>query len=440
LKGIWLMELRMSRKERDRLKVMAARQQGRMSQVEGARVLGLSVRQFRRLERRYERHGDAGLVHTLRGRVSNRQITPEVREAALAAVRSDYADFGPTLAAEYLAEREGIVLSRETLRKWMILAGLWKGSRPKRPHRRHRPRRPCRGELVQMDTSVHDWFEGRGEGPVVLITMVDDATGWVFERFFDADSTATNMEMLRDYIARWGRPRALYTDWASHFKHTATAKERRRAEQIQTQIERALEALDIELIAAGSPQAKGRVERRFGLEQDRLVKALRLEGISTLQAANAFLEQRYLPRSNARFAIAPACEVDVHRSAEDFDLDGILSTHHTRCVAPDYTVQFLGQTLQIEPGELSRRTPGMRVVVQQRLDETLRLQCRACYLKFRPIAPHEHRSGRDRLGGSSLGLRPPSEPPKAKPHIPPPDHPWRRTFLKSKKEDISTLR
>lgn len=434
------MELRMSPEERERLKVMAARQEGRMSQIEAARVLGLSVRHMRRLEARYERHGDGGLVHGLRGRISNRQISSAVREEALAAVEENYRDFGPTLTAEYLAEREGIVVSRETLRRWMIQAGFWKGSRPKRPHRRHRPRRPCRGELVQMDTSVHDWFEGRGERPVVLITMVDDATGRVFERFFDTDSTVTNMEMLGDYIARWGRPRALYTDWASHFKHTPTTRDRRRAEQIQTQIQRALEALDIELITAHSPQAKGRVERRFGLEQDRLVKALRLEAISTLEAANAFVEQRYLPRSNARFAIQPACEVDVHRSAEDFDLDAILSVHHTRGVAPDYTVQFLGQTLQIEPGELSRRMPGMRVVVQERLDGTLRLQWKDRYLRFRPIPAHEHRSGHDRRGGSALGLRPPTEPPKTKPHTPAPDHPWRRTFLLGKKEDISTLR
>jgi hypothetical protein len=434
------MELRMSRKERDRLKVMAGRDQGRISQAEGARVLGLSVRQFRRLERRYERHGDAGLVHALRGRVSNRRIGPEVRAAALEAVQAHYADFGPTLAAEYLAEREGIVVSRETLRQWMILEGLWKGSRPQRPHRRHRPRRPCRGELVQMDTSLHDWFEGRGREPVVLITMVEDATGQVFERFFDTDSTATNMEMLREYIAQWGRPRALYTDWASHFKHTPTAKDRRRAERIQTQIQRALEALDIELIAAHSPQAKGRVERRFGLEQDRLVKALRLEGISSREAANAFLAQKYLPRSNARFAVKPACEVDAHRSAEGFDLDGILSVHHKRCVASDYTVQFLGQTLQIEPGQLSRRTPGMQVVVQERLDGTLALQRSDRYLEFRPIPAHVHRSAQARQGGSALGLSPPSEPPKHNPRIPAPDHPWRRPFLIGKKEDISTLR
>lgn len=434
------MELRMSRKERDRLKVLAQVEEGKLSQRAGAEALGLSVRQVRRLQARYQARGDAGLVHGLRGRRSNRKLDEAVRQRVLEAIDKRYRDFGPTLASEYLAQCEGIEVSRETVRCWMMQAGLWKGSRPRREHRSHRPRRSCRGELVQMDTSVHDWFEGRGEQPVVLIAMVDDATGVVFERFFRSDSTATNMAMLLEYVRRWGRPRALYTDWASHFKHTPPAKARVRREQMKTQIERALEELDIELIPAQSPQAKGRVERRFGLEQDRLVKALRLEGISTLEAANAFLEQRYLPRSNARFAVAPACEADMHRDAEDLDLEGIFSVQETRGVARDATVQFRGQTLQIEQPEPALAGGRARVVVQERLDGSLHLTWKGRYLRFRLIAPHEHRSGRRVQGGPTVGLRPPSGPPARKPHVPPPDHPWRRTFLSGKKEDTSTLR
>ena len=434
------MELRMSRKERDRLKVMEQVEQGLMSQIKAAEVLGLSVRQVRRIQLRYRGQGDRGLVHRSRGRPSSRRIDEEVRRRALEWIERRYRDFGPTLAAEYLAREAGIKVSRETVRGWMMQAGLWRGSRKKRPHRRRRARRSCRGELVQMDTSEHAWFEGRGE-QAELITMIDDATSEVFQRFFPADTTMANMAILRDYVERFGRPVALYADRASHFKHTWTAREGRALKANATQIERALAELDIELIVARSPQAKGRVERRFGIDQDRMVKALRLEGIATIEAANRFLEREFTGRMNEKFARRAAQAADAHRSAEGLDLDAIFSVQETRHVAHDCTVQFKGQVYQIEAGEIAAGLAGARLTVEQRLDRTLRMRWGDRYLGYRKLDPARGQDDRH-AGDRSVGLRPPSRSPvkKGKPYVPPPDHPWRRTFLPGKKEDNSTLR
>ncbi len=434
------MELCMSRKERDRLKVIEQVERGLMSQLKAAEVLRLSVRQVRRIQGRYRREGDGGLVHRSRGRPSGRRIDEAVRRRALQWIERRYWDFGPTLAAEYLAQEAGIEASRETVRGWMMEAGLWRGSRKKRPHRRRRPRRRCLGELVQMDTSEHAWFEGRGE-QAVLITMIDDATNGVFQRFFRADTTTANMAILRDYIERFGRPVALYTDRASHFKHTATARERRALEAHATEIERALAELDIELIVARSPQAKGRVERRFGIDQDRMIKALRLEGIATIEAANRFLESEFTGRMNEKFARPAAEAAEAHRSAQGFDLDAIFSVQESRRVANDCTVQFKGQVYQIEAGEIADGLAGAHVTVEQRLDQSLRMRWGDRYLAYRKLGPVRGPKDR-RAGDRSVGLRPPSRSPakKRKPYVPPPDHPWRRTFLLGKKEDNSTLR
>ena len=442
----------MSRKERDRLKVIEQIERGLISQIQGAEALGLSTRQVRRLQARYQAQGDRGLVHRSRGRASNRRIGSEVRAEALGRIERRYRDFGPTLAAEYLAEEAGIEVSRETVRGWMIEAGLWRGSRKKRPHRRRRPRRRQRGELVQMDTSEHDWLEGRGPAPV-LITMIDDATSEVFSRFFQADTTAANMAMIRDYTARHGRPLALYTDRASHFKQTAHRRHKRMLAPAPTQIERALGELEIELIVARSPQAKGRVERRFGMDQDRLVKALRLAAVTTIQGANRLLEQTYLPRINARFARRAAEAADLHRDARGHDLEAILSIQHTRRVAGDATIQFQGQVYQIQAGAGARGLAGAHVIVEQRLDGSLRLRRGGQYLGFTQVGPARDGAGR---GGASepseagptrgrpVGLRPPCRPrvetKKAKPYVPPADHPWRRPFLPCTKADKSTLR
>jgi transposase len=441
------MELRMSRKQRDRLKVLEQLKQRQISQRQAAQWLGLSARQVRRLERRYAAQGDCGLMHRGRGKPSNRRIGAEREAQAKQWLKAVYHDFGPTLAAEKLEERQGIVVSRETVRGWMRQLGLWSARRKSRPHRRRRPRRACFGELVQLDTSAHDWLEGRGPA-LMLLTMIDDATGIKLSRFAPADTSLANMEIVKCWIERYGRPLTLYTDWASHFKQTLCAGE----QATPTQIERALGELDIQLICAHSPQAKGRVERSHGIDQDRLIKELRLAGICTLEGANGFLEQHYLPTNNARFGIQPADAADAHRPVDGLPLDSILSIQDQRCVARDLTVQVDGLTWQLEPEPGLRGLASQRVTVERRIDGSMHLRWGARWLHYRaaPLrsgAVHalhkseaqteEPNNNRPKIlspSGGSSGLRPSSPPEGAYPksrgiHIPPKDHPWKKRTL-----------
>jgi transposase len=344
------MELRMSRKERDRLKVMAAVAQRRLRQRAAGRLVGLSERQARRILVRYRAEGDAGLVHRGRGRPSNRRLPEALRRRVMGRVVRQYRDFGPTFAAEKLQEREGLVVSRETLRRWMIAEGLWTPRRPRREVHLWRPRRPSFGELVQMDTSVHAWFEGRGEAEPVLVSMIDDATGRQVKRFFASDTTEANLQMLGLWLRRHGRPGAIYADRDSIFKvnRPPSAEETLEGRQAVTQFGRVLRELGIDYIPAGSPQAKGRVERSFQTDQDRLVKELRLRGISTIEAANAYLEAEYVPMLNRRFTVPASSSVDAHRPIRGYDLAAILSIQTVRTVANDYTVRHGGRRYQVE--------------------------------------------------------------------------------------------
>jgi transposase len=440
------MELRMSAKERDRLRIMEQVVNQALKQSEAAVLLGLSERQVRRVLRRYREQGDAGLVHRLRGRPSNRKVPGRLKARALAVLgQQDYADFGPTLASETLAERHGVAVSRETMRQWMLEQGLWQ-ARPAKVHARQwRERRACAGELVQMDTSLHDWFEGRGD-TAVLIALIDDAHSRLLCRFYPADTTETNMSLLRDYIARYGRPKAVYADRASHFMTTrqTTPEEDLAAKPAQTQIQRALEELDIAYIAAHSPQAKGRVERLFGTLQDRLVKMLRLEGIATIDDANAYLRKTFIPMWNRRFTCTPQSGVDAHRPRAGFDLAAIWSTQHTRKVTNDYTLSLGGQRLQILKHSIRPGLRGSQVVIEQRLDGTRRIRWRGRYLRYKAIKTRQPQNQRGALAVSPDGLRPPSEPTKAQKPKPAHNHPWRRyqnrTLLLCKEQDISKLR
>jgi hypothetical protein len=336
---------------------------------------------------------------------------------------------------------------------------LWAARRKDRPHRRRRPRRACFGDLVQMDTSSHDWLEGRGPA-CELITMIDDATGRKLMRFFPGDSTQTNMEMIKLWIERHGRPLALYTDWATHFKQTP--KRGQKSAPGATQIERALAQLDIRLIAAHSPQAKGRVERSHGTDQDRLIKKMRLAGVRTLEAANLFLDAVYLPQVEQRFTVEPAGP-DAHRDAQGYDLAAIFSVQAARHVNNDYTVQVDGAAWQIERGEITGGLRGTKVTVERRLDGSMRLRWCDRYLRYHraqtvcKFEPEGCRAAKPSapagVGGSALredslrssSLRSdPSTPANPRPRhtpIPAPDHPWRKgTFLLGRKKDISILR
>jgi hypothetical protein len=439
-------ELRMSGKERDRLKVMAALAEGRLKQVEAGRLLRLSVRQVRRLLRRYEREGDAGLVHRSRGRLSNRRISKPVRRRAVGLMRRHYADFGPTLAAEKLSERDGIEVSRETLRGWMVEAGLWTVRRRRVRHHTWRQRRACLGELVQMDTSEHAWFEGRGEAEPVLVTMIDDATSRVRMRFYPSDTTAANLDLLGRYLRRHGRPLALYVDRNSifHVNRPPSGQEALAGREAETQFGRALRQLGIENIPASSPQAKGRVERAFGTEQDRLVKELRLRGLSDIEAANAYLDAEYIPWRNRRFSVRPARSVNAHRPIRGYDLKAILSVQETRTVTNDYTVRYHGQVLQIQRRGIRAGLRKAKVLVEQRPDGSVKLRWQGRYLRYHRVLPRPKTTTTTTTGTRETTKRRRDVAASRPTNKPAPDHPWRKPFNRTlsscTKPDISTLR
>jgi len=288
--------IEMSQRDRDRLKVMASVLQGKRLQREAARLLGLSVRQVRRIQRRLEKQGDQAVTHRLRGRPSNARRDPAFRRELVKLYCKDYSDFGPTLAAEKLGER-GFPVAVRTLREWLLAEGLWQRKRKRDKHRRRRPRRECFGELVQADGSHHDWLEARGER-MVLVGMIDDASSKVVARFYPAETTEAYMDLLGRYLRKHRRMLAMYVDRDSIFR--AEEHDPRDPQPVLTQFSRALEELGIELILAYSPQAKGRIERFFQTAQDRLLKELRLAGASTIKEANEVLDKTFLPQFNRR--------------------------------------------------------------------------------------------------------------------------------------------
>jgi hypothetical protein len=453
----------MSQKERDVLKILYSVTSGQRTQAEAARLLDFTTRHVRRLQRRLQAEGDTVLVHGLRGRPSNHQLDLDLRQAVLAAYRERYADFGPTFASEKLAA-DGLAVHPQTLRRWLLAAGLWQRQRRRDPHRSRRPRRACFGELVQMDASVHDWLEGRGE-EIVLISMIDDATSYVLARFYAAGTTEAHMDLLGRWLRRHGRPQGLYTDRHSIFEPQDKGKA---LPDARTQFGRALDELGIELIRAHSPQAKGRVERSFGTAQDRWVKELRLAQVTTCASANALLE-RLLPAHNRRFAKKARQAGDAHRPlGPGHDLAAILSHQEERVVANDYTIRFRNRFYQLLPPVY----PGLRrgqVVIELRLDGKMAIRFREHYVKYQEIGPGSGveaaaartlefsagaadasaaAEGRDSVAESAApGVQPtggrsgrtPAEPyppdgrtgnSSTRPKRPAKDHPWRKPFKK----------
>jgi hypothetical protein len=362
--------IELSARERERLKVLHEVEQGHLRQVDAAHRLRLSARQVRRLLQRLHTVGDRGLVHGLRGRRSNRRISEAIERDSLRRLRQPaYAGFGPTLASEHLAQ-QGLAVSRETLRKWMSAAGLWQ-TRRQRVRQVHvwRPRRAAFGELVMMDSSPYRWLENRGPA-CHLIALIDDATSRVWGRFVEHDSTEENLQTLRGWLERHGRPLALYTDKNSLF---VTTRPQQWAEQLQdtparTQFGRALAELDVEWIAAHSPQAKGRMERLFGTLQNRLVKEMRLAQISTRDQANRFLEITFWPFWNQRFRVQPALSGNAHRRVERTQhLEQILSVRVARTVASDHTVSWKGKRWGLRREQVCAGLRGARAEIERRL-------------------------------------------------------------------------
>ena len=379
----------MTQADRDRLVTLRKAKKRTITQREAAEELGLSTRQVKRLLKALKKHGDKAVVHGLRGKPSPRKIADKIKGKAMEILAMDvYRGFGPTLAGEYLAKKHGITVSRETLRKWMQAAGLWKRKR-RRIAEVHtwRQRRSRCGALVQWDTSDHDWLEGRGSERVYLISMIDDATSRAYGRFVRSDSTEENMRVLWRYVELYGLPLAFYTDKASLFR---TPEKRRRdepgvekdpVELPPTQIGRALRELDITWIAAHSPQAKGRIERSFETSQDRLVKGMRVAGVKSLEEANEYLETEFLPWWNQTLVVEPATAEDAHRRlSERYDLAASLSCVETRQVKPDYTIQIDRRRYQIERTNICAGLRSAQVRVEKRLDGSLAVRFGDRYL------------------------------------------------------------
>jgi transposase len=386
----------MTQRDRDRLVALKKAKKGVITQRQAAEEMGQTERHVRRLLKLLKAKGDKAIVHALRGRRSNRKLDEEVQQTALEILRREvYAGFGPTLAAEYLAEKHGIHAGRETVRKWMIAGKLWHAQRQgvEKIHQ-WRPRRSRVGELVQWDTSEHAWLEERGP-KLYLIGMIDDASSRVHARFVLHDSTEENMRLLWSYVERYGRPVSYYTDRASLFqtapKIARDGKELPRDEREPlppTQIGRALGELDIVWIAAHSPQAKGRVERSFQTAQDRLVKGLRVAGAKTLEQANAYLEVTFIPWWNQTIAVVPASSDDAHRPlGKEHSLAASLSYVETRQVSNDYTIHFDNQIWQIARSDIRAGLRGGVVRVEVRLDDSLAVRFGKRYLAVTQCQP-----------------------------------------------------
>ena len=365
----------MSLNERRRLEVMSLVRDKQLPLTRGASLLKLSVRQVRRLWKDYQARGDVGLIHGLRGKPSNHSKRPSFKQQVLERYASCYADFGPTLAAEHLSE-DGLQVRRETLWRWLLKAGLWSRRQRRAVHRSRRERRSCLGEMVQMDGSHHDWFEGRGER-CVLMVMIDDATSRTWARFFEGETTRAAMEVFGSYVRKYGLPHSLYVDRDSIYRsdRQATVEEELRGQPAPaTQFARAMAQLNVALILANSPQAKGRVERMNGTLQDRLVKQMRLQGIDNIASGNLFLEKRFLPALNRKFTVAAKNALDVHRSMPaGVKLQEVLSFQEERRVSNDWCVRWRSRIFQLDRRHEALGLAGRELTVREKLDGSIDL-------------------------------------------------------------------
>lgn len=420
----------MSRREANRNHVIRNVLEGRTGQSEASKALRLSGRQIRRLCARVRSEGARGIVHRLRGQPSNNQLEPELLERALCALHEKlWEGFGPKFAGEKLERYHGIRLSKETVRQLMLQTGAWEKGRRGWKHRQWRERRACIGMLVQVDGSDHAWFEGRGPKCALLI-FIDDATSQIlYAEFVDVEDTLTLMRSTWKYLERHGRAVALYVDKDSIYKINFPAKyESLRIDEPVTQFTRAMGELGIEVICADSPQAKGRVERGFDTHQDRLVKELRLRGISDKAAANRYLWGEYIPEHNARFAVEAGNPADAHRPLlAAHRLEEILSLRIERTLANDYTLRNENKFYQVLEQQPVRVKPGDKIEVEQRLDGSIHLRFKGVYLNAKEIAQRPYTP--------LLKAQPSAGKAYADPRIkgvgstPSKNHPWRRPFL-----------
>ena len=437
----------LNRKEQKRAMVLNKVEAGQLKAREAAEVLGLSLRQVRRLLAAYREKGVAGLAHGNRGRISSRRLPDEVRGRIVELARTTYADYNDQHLTEKLAEKHGIHVSRSTVRTLRRKAGLASPRRRRPPrHRQRRARYPQEGMLLQVDGSNHDWLEGRGPR-LTLLAAIDDATNEVAAALFREQEDAAGYFLLLESLSRsHGLPLALYADRHTIFQSPKkqTLAQELAGEQPRSQFGRLLDELEVDLISAHSPQAKGRVERLFGTLQDRLVKALREAGASSLQEANQVLET-FLPNFNARFARPPAQPASAYRPwPSDQRREDFFCFKYQRTVANDNTVSLAGHKLQIPPGRRRFSYARARVKLRHALNGHLTIHYQGEHLaSFAPAEPGPPRVAKFTPAPSPKPASPPSPPQPTpnptkkgkKPWTPPPDHPWRRTPITTKPKD-----
>jgi transposase len=395
-----------------------------------ASLMGVSYRQAKRLYGRYRREGAKGLKHRSAGRPSNRRTRRRLRTRVLALVRAKYSGdvdtrFGPTLAAEHLASEDGITVDHETLRRWLLAAGLWSRARKRSPHRRRRERMAHFGELLQLDGSFHPWFEDRGPQSC-LLTLVDDATGRSHGRFSAQETIWAAAAVLRDWIERYGVPQALYTDWKNVYVRQPTDEERLTETEPLTQFGRMCAQLGIRIIPASSPQAKGRIERNHGTHQDRLVKKLRRRGIADATAANGFLEAEYWADHNQRFALPPASSDDFHVSLpRGLRLEAVFRLEQKRTVSNDWVVRYDNRLFQVE--RQSHRPPARgTVLVYEAADGQIEIRYRGRAMRCTEVAP-ETVARPPAVAPARSAPRAPRSAIRIRPR-PSADHPWSRGY------------
>jgi transposase len=380
----------MSQRELRRVEVLARVKSKELKVTDAASLVGISYRQAKRLWKRYREEGAKGLKHRSAGRASARAKPARFRRRVLKLVREKYEEgegdrFGPTLAAEHLASEDGMQIDAETLRRWMLEEGLWRRRRRRKPYRQRRERRRHFGELVQMDGSFHDWLEERGPGGC-LMNMTDDATSEVELRLGEEETIWAAANTLQAWIEKNGVPQALYVDWKNLYKRAPTQREQLRGEEPVTQFGRMCERLGIEIIAAGSPQAKGRVERNHGTHQDRLIKKMRRKKIGTHEQANVYLQQDYLPEHNRRFRCAAAEAEDYHRRAPSAEqLREVFRLESERIISNDWVVRYDNRWFQVQAQSRKYAPAQGKVVVCEWQDGTMEIEYRGRKLPWKEI-------------------------------------------------------
>jgi len=414
----------MSKRELGRVEVLARVRSKQLGVGDAARLMRVSYRQAKRLWKRYREEGAAGLKHRNAGQASNRAHQQKFRAKVLQLVREKYGGpvgerFGPTLAAEHLASEDGLQLDAETLRRWMLAEGLWSRERKRRAHRRRRERKEHFGELVQMDGSFHAWLENRGpEG--CLIDMVDDGTNTTWAQLGEQETLWAVADALRSWIERYGVPLALYVDWKNLYKRPANSGERLRGEEPITQFGRMCAKLRIAVIAASSPQAKGRVERVHSTHQDRLVKKLRRKDIRSHEAVNVYLEREYLPEHNRRFTRVAAKPVNYHRRApRAAELERIFRLESERIISQDWVVRYDNRFFQLQPQSHNYAPAQSKVLVCEGRHGSITIEYRGEALRWQeipaPARPHILSVPRERVLAESIKRK----------WTPPVNHPWR---------------